>query len=229
MPSYPILLLGTTGAGKSTAIKTLPPSNTLIFNVCNKLLPFRGALKAYKEFHKTNQPDGNMITTDDYGNIKSAFKYLIAERTQIKYVVIDDSQYLIVNQFLRNHSKDMKRDEVYNLYNQIADNFWDLIWDSKLYRDDLFIYFLHHTEYSDQGNIVPKTIGKLLNEKIDIAGMFTICLLAKREGSENWFYTQNDGTNPAKTPEGMFSELKIPNDLLKVSETVLTYYEGEMK
>lgn len=229
MPSFPILILGSSGAGKSTSIRTLPSANTILFNVCNKVLPFKGALKAYKEFDKTTQPSGNMITTDDYDKIKGAFKYLIKDKKEIKYVVIDDSQYLIVNEFLRNHSKNFKGDGVYSLYNQIADHFWDLIWDSKLCRDDLFIYYLHHTEYSDQGNIIPKTIGKMLNNKIDIAGMFTICLLAKREGNENWFYTQNDGTSPAKSPEGMFTELKVPNDLLYVSDAVLNYYKGELR
>lgn len=229
MPSFPVLILGASGSGKSTAIRTLPPENTFIFNVCNKVLPFRGAIKAYKEYHKVSNPNGNMLTTDNYEFISAAFSSYITNKKNIKYVVIDDSQYLIVNQFMRGHSKGMKRDEVFKLYNYIGDCFWNLIVSTRSYRDDLFIYYLHHTEYSDQGSIVPKTIGRMLNEKIDIAGMFTICLLSRREGNENWFYTQNDGTSPAKTPIGMFSDLKVPNDLMMISNTINNYYKEELK
>jgi hypothetical protein len=55
--------------------------------------------------------------------------------------------------------------------------------------------------------------------------MFTLVLLSKRDGDKNYFYTQNDGTHPAKTPMGMFEEQKIDNDLLLVANKIKSYYE----
>lgn len=229
MISYPVLILGDTGAGKSTSIKSLPSENTFLFNVCKtKILPFKGALKNYNEFNPNTNPNGNMLTTDNSEFIKATFRNIIVKNNSIKYVVIDDSQYIIVNEFLREHSKEMKKGDVFTLYNKIADHFWSLVLDTADIRDDLFIFYLHHTEYSEQGKIIPKTVGKLLNEKINIAGMFTFVFLAIREGDKNFFLTQNDGTHPAKTPEGMFNSVSIPNDLQLISETILNYYKGEM-
>lgn len=230
MRSFPVLILGDTGAGKSSSIKSLPYENTFLFNVCKtKILPFKGAFKNYTEYNPNTNPHGNMITTDDSGLIKATYRKLIVKNNNIKYVVVDDSQYLIVNEFLREHSKEMKKGEVYTLYNKIADHFWSLILDTADVVDNLFIFYLHHTEYSEQGKIIPKTVGRLLNEKINIAGMFTFVFLAIRDGEKNYFYTQNDGTNPAKTPEGMFEDITIPNDLLLVSNKILQYYIGESK
>lgn len=227
MSSYPILILGSSGSGKSTSIRNLPHDKTFLVNVMNKPLPFRGALKKYRLYDKVSNNNGNMIVTDDYEFIDQCFTYINNVRKEIHYIIVDDSQYLIVNEFMKGNTKDLKGNEVFGLYNNIAAHFYDLIYSTKWLRDDLFVFFLHHVEYNDQGYIVPKTIGKLLNEKVDISGMFTIVLYAKREGNKNFFYTQNDGTNPAKSPDGMFNELRIDNDLLYVSNQVLTYYKGE--
>lgn len=229
MTSYPVLILGSSGSGKSTSIRDLPHDKTFLVNVMNKPLPFRGALKKYRAYHKSLNPNGNMIVTDDYDRINQCFDYINHSRKEIQYIIIDDSQYLIVNEFMRGNKQDLKGNEVYGLYNNIAVHFYDLIYSTKWLRDELFIFFLHHIEYNDQGFIVPKTIGKLLNEKIDLSGMFTIVLYAKREGEKNYFYTQNDGTNPTKSPEGMFESLKIDNNLKYVTEKVIEYYKGEGK
>lgn len=227
MPSLPILILGSSGSGKSTSIRYLPHDKTFVFNVGNKILPFRGALKNYREYDKRSNPKGNMITTDNYSLVNSALNHIDKNRQEIQYIIIDDSQYLIVNEFIRGNKEDLKGNEVFKLYNNIAVHFYDLISYSKNLRDDLFIFFLHHIEYNDQGYVIPKTFGKLLNEKIDLSGLFTIVLYLRKEGYKNYFYTQNDGMNPAKSPDGMFTDIKIDNNLLYVCNQVLNYYKGE--
>lgn len=220
----PVLILGFSGSGKSSGIRTLPAEQTFLFNVCGKELPFKGARKLYSA---AAGEKCNMMITDDYDTIYKAIKKISESKPDIKYIVFDDSQYLLVNHFMKNHSTKGKGSDIFQLYNDIGDRFWNLLWMSKFLRNDLTIFFLHHAESTDNGTIKAKSIGKMLDEKVDIPGMFTCVLLARRDGDKNYFYTQNDGTHPAKTPAGMFSEQKIDNDLLLVSNTIKSYYEGE--
>lgn len=227
MASHPILILGTSGSGKSASIRNLNPIETFLINVCRKELPFRGGEKNYTEINKTSNPSGNKITSDNYDIINKLIQKINTDMKNVKSIVIDDSQYLIVNEFMSKHSTEGKGNEVFNLYNNIGDHFWNLLWTCKFLRDDLFIFFLHHSEINDSGVVQAKTIGKMLSEKVDICGMFTIVLFAIREGTNNYFYTQNDGSHPAKSPMGMFSDIKIDNDLQLVINNVLPYYKGE--
>lgn len=222
--SEPVLVIAFSGGGKSTSIRTLPPEKTFLFNVCGKQLPFKGANKAYTPLTKDG---GNMLVTDDYDKIHSTLRWIESEKKDIKYIVVDDSQYLLVNQFMRNHATKGKGNDIFQLYNDIGDKFWNLLWQAKFLRNDITVFFLHHAELTDMGTIKPKSIGKMLDEKVDIAGMFTCVLLARRDGEKNYFITQNDGTHPAKTPMGMFTDLKIENDLLLVANTIKNFYEGE--
>lgn len=228
MQPIPVLIIGASGSGKSSSIATLDSEETFLFNVCQKDLPFRGGSKKYTEINSNDVTKGNKKNTDDYKNIKGWIKLIEKERPEIKNYVVDDSHYLIVNEFMRKCLNRCKGNEAFQVYNELAYNFWDLIYSSrKTLADEKFIFFLHHSEINEQGNVVPKTIGKMLNEKIDISGMFTTVLYAKREETKNFFYTQNDGTTPAKSPAGMFTDTKIPNDLQLVKNTITTFYEGE--
>ena len=40
----PVLILGESGSGKSTAMRNFDPSELIVFNVANKLMPFRKKL-----------------------------------------------------------------------------------------------------------------------------------------------------------------------------------------
>lgn len=220
----PVLILGKSGGGKSSGIRTLPPDKTFLFNVCGKELPFKGARKLYTPL--TNGK-GNMVITDDYDVIFKTIDWIEKTRPQTEHIVFDDSQYLLVNEFMKKHSSKGKGNDIFQLYNDIGDHFWNLLWKSKFLTIKATVYFLHHTETMDTGEIKAKSIGKMLDEKVDIPGMFTCVFLAKRDGDKNYFFTQNDGTHPAKTPMGMFADLKIDNDLLFVHNTIKSYYEGE--
>jgi len=222
--SYPVLILGLSGSGKSSSIRTLPPDKTFLFNVCGKELPFRESRSMYQMLIAGK---GNMVNTDDYDVIEKTLQYLEKSRTEVKYIIIDDSQYLLVNEFMRKHSSQGKGNDVFSLYNQIGDHFWNLLWSTKFSKQNIFIFFLHHAEMTDTGFFKAKSIGKMLDDKVDIPGMFTFVLLAKRDGPDNYFLTQNDGTHPAKTPMGMFDSVKIPNDLFMVANTIENYYKGE--
>lgn len=222
--SHPILVLGKSGSGKSYSFKNLDPASTFLINVIGKELPFRGAVKNYTEI---KDGKGNKFTTDDYAKIAANLNYIDAKRPEIKVVVIDDSQYLLVNEFMRKHSSHGKGNEIFALYNDIGDHFWKLIWDIRLLRNDLFVVLLHHIETTDTGEVKAKTIGKMLDEKVDIPGMFSICLLCVSDGEGHYFETANKGNTPAKTPPGMFADFRIVNDLNAVIEAIKNYNKGE--
>jgi AAA domain len=207
-----IFIYGRSGSGKSTGIRTLPVESTFIINVNGKELPFKNSQKYIT------------LNTDNYDKINNQLSKVDKEATHIKYVVIDDSQYLMVNHFMKMHSTNGKGNDIFALYNTIGDKFWSLIFGLRLLREDLTVIFLHHAEKDESGFIKPKAIGKMLDDKVDIAGMFTIVLLAIREGKDNFFITQNDGMHQAKSPMGMFKDERIPNDLLFVCETINNYY-----
>jgi len=181
-------------------------------NVIDKSLPFRNDFK-------------NILATDDYAKIKA--KMLGAVEYGLKTIVIDDSGYLIMNQFMRGQGT-KKGNAVFELYNQIASNFWDLINFVKYdLPNDVIVYFVMHEDIDDMGNVKPMTIGKLLNDKINIQGMFTIVFRAMKNDGKYIFRTQSSGLDIAKTPMGMFDSESIDNDLKVINDTIREYENME--
>ena len=197
----PVLVLGETGSGKTYSIKNFDVDEVGIFSVEKNRLPFR------KEFKVAKNATYQML------------RKTLSE-PQLKKYVIDDSQYLLVNEMF-----DRAKDTGYGKFTDMALNFRNLIhFINKEMPDDVVVYFLHHTEMdSDSGKIKAKTIGKMLDQQLTVEGCFDIVLLASVEGQEHYFITQSDGYTTAKSPEGMF-ELKIPNDLKAVDEAIRDYW-----
>lgn len=209
----PVLIIGQSGCGKSRAIKNMPPQGTVIFNVEGKQFPFR-------------QQFPYVMNTDDTERIKGQLMRL----GPVKRVVIDDAGYLMTNMFMRGHSGGRKGSQVFDLYNDIGDTFWDLI---KFIKDqlspDIIVYINMHEDESDSGKIRPKTIGKMLDDKVCLEGMFTICLRGIVKNGEHLFCTRTNGFDPVKTPEDMFADEYIENDLMIVDRAIRDYYGWEEK
>jgi hypothetical protein len=196
----PVMILGESGSGKSTSMRNFSPEEVGVFNVASKPLPFRKKLK---------KVDGA-----GYGQIISAM-----QKSQLKRFVIDDSQYLLCFEMF-NKAKEIG----YQKFTDMALNFYNLIQFiiNKL-PDDVIVYFLHHTEQVE-GKIKAKTIGKMLDEKLTVEGLFSIVLLCQMDGIKHTFVTQSDGYTTAKSPMEMFP-LEIDNDLKMVDDTIREYYE----
>jgi energy-coupling factor transporter ATP-binding protein EcfA2 len=218
--STPVLIIGKSGSGKSRSIVSLNPSETFVIASLAKDLPFRGWKKKYTP---VTADGGNYVCSDDYEKIGKALAYVDSKRPEIKNVIIDDTQYLMINEFMRRHSIVGQGNAVFQLYNDIADHFWKLVFDARLYRKDLLIFLLAHSEINDAGESKMKTIGKLLDEKINAEGMFSIVLNTVVEDGKYFFETQNNGYNTTKSPEGMFTEKRIENDLAIVAAAINEY------
>lgn len=204
----PVLIIGKSGAGKSTSLRHCVDNSSFgLIKVLNKPLPFRGNIPS--------------VCTDDYRKIFS-----MLQQSKSPSMVIDDAGYLITNYFMRGHSTQGAGNAIYSFYNCLADNFWNLVqFIIAQLPENKIVYIIMHEDVNEFGEIKAKTIGKLLDEKICLEGMFTIVLRCVIENGKHYFVTQSSEGAVSKSPMGMFDELMIDNDLLMVDNTIRKYYE----
>lgn len=197
----PVLILGESGSGKSTSLRNFKADETAVFNVASKPLPFRNNFT-------------NICNGASYAQIIGSLK-----KGNFKRYVIDDSQYLLCFEFF-----DKASEKGYDKFTSMALNFYNLIkFVIQETPPDCIVYFLHHTEYTADGRIKAKTIGKMLDEKLTVEGLFSIVLLCQSDGINHQFITQSDGNTTAKSPMDMFPTA-IENDLAQVDKTIRDYY-----
>lgn len=197
----PVLILGESGTGKSASLRNFEPNDLKVINVANKPLPFKNKIES--------------VATDDYRTIIKELKL-----NKKKVSVIDDAQYLMANEFMRRATE-----RGFDKFTEIAQNFWTLVNTVKDLPSDQVVYFLAHIERDANGNEKIKTIGKLLDEKITVEGMFTIVLKTNVTDGVYSFITQNSGHDTVKSPIGMFPSIVIDNDLKYVDDKIRNYYE----
>ena len=201
--AIPVLVIGQSGTGKSYSMKNFNEEEICLISVQKPLLPFR------KKFSET-------VVTDKYSDIISTMK-----ATNKKIIVIDDTQYLMCNEFMRRATE-----KGYDKFTEIAQNFWSLVvQEINILPDDTIVYLLCHTATDENGVEKMKTIGKLVDEKITPEGLFTIVLKTAVSDGNYAFVTQNNGRDTVKSPEGMFTTYAINNDLKYVDEKIRNYYE----
>lgn len=201
-----VLIYGKSGSGKSRSLKNFAEDEILLVNVERKRLPFKKQFKY-------------ILNTDDYRKIMEQLA-----KMPLKTAVIDDAGYLLSNNFMKGHSQGRKGREVYDLYNDLADSFWGLFKfiKTKLPQDTI-VYILMHEDSDETGNMKLKTIGKLLDDKVCLEGMVTICLRCMSVDGRHFFRTVTDGSDITKSPEEMF-ESEIENDLKAVDTSIRNYY-----
>jgi hypothetical protein len=197
------MILGQSGTGKSYSMKNFNEDEICLISVQKPLLPFR------KKFDE-------VVVTDSYTEIIKTLR-----NTDKKVIVIDDTQYLMCNEFMRRATE-----KGFDKFTEIAQNFWSLVVQeiNKL-ADDVLVYLLCHTSTDDNGIEKMKTIGRMVDEKITPEGLFTIVLKTAVSDGQYYFITQNNGKDTVKSPEGMFNTYAINNDLKYVDEKIRNYYE----
>ena len=210
--AIPVLVIGRSGSGKTYSLKNFTADEVGIISVEKGRLPFKSNLKTVripKEF-------GEDINTYAKLNVaRYSWIEMVIRKSKAKSIVIDDSQYLLVNELF-----DRSKEKTYDKFTDMARNFRDLIhYINELEDEDKIVYFLHHSELDSDGREKVKTIGKMLDEKLTVEGCFDIVLYCQ----DHKFFTQANGMSTAKSPEGMF-ELEIPNDLKAVDTAIRDYY-----
>ena len=204
----PVLLMGESGTGKSTSLRNFEKGEMALVNVLGKPLPFRGKVPQVK--------------TRDIAVIRKSIS-----ESPSKTVVIDDFGYTITDIYTRGSYGPEKFRDQYEVYKKIGNEVYYLVtFMHDRCSDDMVVYFVMHSTV-EGGEIVPATIGKMLNEKINLVGMFTITAISAIDGDEYVFVV--NGTPPAKTPPGMFEREKVPNDLKAFDNALRGYYEIPME
>lgn len=202
----PVLVYGKSGSGKSRSLLNFADDEIFLVNVMSKRLPMS---KKFKFEAKTR----------NYSSIKQQL-----QKMPCKIAVIDDAGYLMTSTFMTGHSNPKGGSSTFDLFNQIGDEFWSLVlFVKEQLPDDVFVYFLMHEISNDYGEVKVRTIGKLLDEKVCVEGMFTICLHCLTDGEKHYFKTQGGSNDIAKAPEGMF-ENEIENDLKAVDSRAREYW-----
>lgn len=222
MASKLIGIVGATGTGKSTSIKHLNSEETYIINVAKKELPFRGSEKLY------NAEKRNYKEVDDATEITRLLKTISEKAPHIKNIIIEDSNYIMGFNLVS------KATEVgFTKFTIMARDMVELMREARRLRDDLKIFYFSHPEtIEDSGEIIGykiKTAGKMIDNQIVLEGLLTVCLYTHVEENKDGSVSYNFITNrfkkyPAKSPDGMFEEVKIPNNLNYVCEKIDEYY-----
>lgn len=209
----PVLVIGRSGSGKTYSLKEFKKGEVSIISVEKGRLPFKGDLQIARiptTFGEGEKTSAGAINSAKYAWICNAIK-----TAPTKAVVIDDSQYLLVNELF-----DRAYEKGYDKFTEMAAKFRNLIhFINELDDENKIVYFLHHSEPDTDGREKVKTIGKMLDEKLTVEGCFDIVLYCQ----DHKFFTQSNNQSTAKSPEGMF-ELEIPNDLKAVDKAIREYY-----
>ncbi len=215
--SNTVLVIGQSGSGKSTSLRNLDPKSTFIINVLDKPLPFRTFKKNY------NSASKNYYTTNDWAKVVNCIERVNKERPDITTLIIDDWQYILAYEFMRRVSE-----KGFDKFSELANHGWSTINACLGTRSTLTNFILAHSDVDSTGRSKCKTIGKLLDEKITIEGLFTTVLHSRVVDGVYVFQTQYDGEFLAKSPMGMFEEFLIPNDLVAVKGAVENYFNDEV-
>ena len=212
------MIIGKSGSGKTYSLKNCDPDKFGVISVEKGRLPFKSAIKVAKIPKALRNPDGTELASYSQMN-RAKYAWLmnvIQKSGKVKSIVVDDSQYLMVNEMF-----DRASEKGYDKFTDIAKNFRDLIhFINDSVPEDVIVYFLHHSETGADGREKCKTIGKMLEEKLTIEGMFDVVIYC----ADHKFYTQANEISTAKTPEEMFEDIEIPNDLALVDKAIRDYW-----
>lgn len=207
----PVLIYGKSGSGKSRSLKFFAEDEILFINIEGKELPFRNSFK-YR------------CKTDSLDTIISQL-----QKMPCKVAVIDDAGYLMTHHFMNNH-RAKKGNSSFEMYDDIADTMYFLVQRiKKEVPDDVIVYIVLHEDTNDSGDTKLRTIGKLIDNKVCLEGMVTVCIRCMSDNGKHFFRTQTDGFDITKTPEEMFEDVEIDNNLKMVDETIRNFYGWENK
>ena len=207
----PILVYGKSGSGKSRSLKFFGEDEILLINIEGKELPFRSAFKY-------------ICRTDSLDTIITQI-----QKMPCKIAVIDDAGYLMTHHFMDNH-RNKKGNASFDMYDDIADKMYFLIQRIKKETpEDITVYIIFHEDTNDAGDTKIKTIGKLIDNKICMEGMVTVCIRCMSDNGKHFFRTQTDGFDITKAPEDMFEEPEIDNNLKLVDDTIRSFYGWSKK
>lgn len=209
-------VMGESGSGKTTGMRTLDPKKTFYFDCDMKGLSWKGWRNQY------NAKNMNYWKTDIVLSVQSMLDRLNTEEKfkHIKVIVIDTLNGLMVADEVRR-----MKEKSYDKWVDLAQCIWGLLDQCHKLRDDLTVILICHsqTQKEDDGYTFTriKTSGKKL-DKLCIESKLTTVLHAEAKDGEYVFRTHANNST-AKTPMGAFEADEVPNDMKAVLDALKEY------
>ena len=205
-----VLVVGDSGSGKTSSLRGFRGGEVSVFSAAEKPLPFRnsGKDRIYYEH------------IAGYEDLKNKLRM-----AKNKSLVVDDAQYLMAFEYFSSLNEGG-----FEKYTRMGNNFFTILKIAGQLKSDKIVYFMMHVDRSDGVIEKAKTLGKLIEDKLTLEGLFTIVLKTvvrdTGNGRQGYFFsTVNSGTDRVKTPMGMFEEPLIPNNLKAVDRIIRNFYE----
>lgn len=205
-------IMGESGSGKTTAMRNLPPEETVYIDADKKGLNWKGWKKQY------NIDNKNYAVSDSFGLVSGLLRR-INEQDQfkhIKYVVIDTLNGMMVAEEMRILA--MQSGDKRSAWSDLASNGWAIINQCLEMREELTVIILCHSEtISDENGIIRtriKTNGRKL-EKLVLESKMTTVIWAVRQDGKYKFILSADGST-CKVPLGSFDTDECDNDIMIV-------------
>ncbi|MCI6614949.1 MAG: ATP-binding protein [Mollicutes bacterium] len=220
-----VIILGSSGTGKSTSVKNLDPKTTVVFNTLKKRLPFKGSNSIYNTNNK------NLYELNDYKDVIKYLQNISDKGTHIKNVIIDDAIFIMRKEYF-----DRAKENGYGKFTDMALHFQNIIETCENLRSDLNVFFMLHSEPVISDNTIVgykvATVGKMLDQQynpVEVVPMVLFSSVQFKDGKPQYgFYTHSvidkGAIIPAKSPDGMFNDDFIPNDLEQVVKAMDEYY-----
>lgn len=221
-----VIILGKSGSGKSTSIKGLNPDETVVINILGKKLPFKGSNELYS-FEKKN-----LFRLNTHTEVINYIQNIADNAPHVKNIIIDDMIYVMRKEYFSR-----AKESGYTKYTELAMHFQQIISTCEALRENLNIFFMLHSEdvQSDKTIIGHKvsTIGNLVDNQYNPVEVVPMVLYSSIQYDEKGtakygFYTHRimQGTIeiPAKSPDGMFEDDFIENNLSIVVKKMEEYY-----
>lgn len=209
-------IMGESGSGKTTSMRTLDPQKTFYIDCDKKGMSWKGWRDQYNEKNK------NYFATDQEGTVYKLLDRVDKEEQfkGIKYIVIDTLNAIMVSDEVRR-----MKEKGYDKWVDLAQCIWELLTHASELRDDLTVIVICHsqTQKEDDGYTFTriKTSGKKL-DKLCIETKLTTVLYATAEGGKYTLHTHADHST-AKTPLDAFKDDEIPNDMAAVLKVLEEY------
>lgn len=214
--SRAIAVMGESGSGKTTAMRTLDPKETYYIDCDGKGLSWKGWRQQY------NKENVNYFRTDNQDSIVALMNRISEKKPEIKNIVIDTANSIMVADEFRR-----MKEKGYDKWQDLAMSVYTITTTASKLRDDLNVIVLFHVQIEKDENTGRQftrilTNGKMLN-KVGLEKYFTTVLLSKRNDSGEYVFETKTNNSTVKTPLDAFEKEQIPNDMQAALDVLKEY------
>ena len=214
--SRAIAVMGESGSGKTTAMRTLNPKKTYYIDCDGKGLSWKGWRQQY------NKDNVNYYRSDNQDNILAVMKKISAEKPEIENIVIDTANSIMVADEFRR-----MKEKGYDKWQDLAMSVYKITTTASTLRDNLNVIILFHVQIEKDETTGRQftrilTNGKMLN-KVGLEKYFTTVLLSRRDDNGEYIFETKTNNSTVKTPLDAFEKEQIPTDMQAVLDVLKEY------